>query len=123
MARDLGPLFRELAPPPGGLARLRDRLEAAEARRRRLALGWGAASALAAAALALVVTLTPQGQAPALPPLALRSPALVRLGIQSPPDAPVTVPPEARARIAVSAVPVTDPGVIYYRVDMLAPAE
>ena len=60
---------------------------------------------------------------PAEPPpldLPLRSPALVRLGVQTLPAAPVTVPPGARATVAVAQVPVADPGVIYYRVDVLA---
>jgi hypothetical protein len=47
------------------------------------------------------------------------NPAMIHLGLADPPREPVTVPVDQRSRIAVQRVTVTDPGVIYYRLDVL----
>lgn len=95
-------VFELLEPPSGGLSALRARIEA-EAPRRRLAWSFG----LAAAAVATVVTLLwwPVAQPPpeVESPVQLAShPALVRLGLEPAPEAPVSVPEGLRGEMAVS---------------------
>ena len=63
-------LLPDLEPPPGGLAKLRARLDEERARRRRRALRWALAPTRAAAAL-LLFFLLPRGA-----PLELDHPAL-----------------------------------------------
>jgi hypothetical protein len=67
-----------------------------------------------------VLTLQPEPPAPA--PLPMRSPALVRLGVQAPPTSPLTILPGPHA-VAATPVPVADPGVLYYRIEVLAPPD
>ena len=70
------------------------------------AAGWGAGAAAAA-------------RRPPAAPVLPDDPVLAALiGAQELP--PVDVPAQARATTAVSAVPVDDPGVVYYRVASLA---
>lgn len=124
-------LLPDLPPPPGGLARLRARLDAEEAQRARRWWWWaGLAAPLSAATAAALVWLphrpplepTSLGASPAQ--LALTaSPALARLGLVAPADDVARVTPGAGGEVAVIAVPVATPGVSYYRVGVLVPAE
>ena len=121
---DLDRLFPDLVPPPGGLQRLRARLDARDERRPALPRWTWALPPVAAAVAALLLTIRPPAppSAPrALPPAPFSSPALVRLGLEALPSAAVTVPPEARDHVSIQAVPVATEGVIYYRVDVLSP--
>jgi hypothetical protein len=79
-------LFEPLEPPPGGLQRLRARLDAP---RTRSAPIWIFAVATCALALGAVA-------------------------LQAPPREPVTVPPSGRAEVAVVRVPLRDERVVFY---------
>ena len=94
-----------LAPPPGGLAALRERL----VRRRRR---WSVVVAIPLAATALLLVLG-RVPGPARPGLAADDPVL----LAAPPDAPVTVPADAAHAVAVRRVPVD--GVVWYRVEAI----
>jgi len=90
-------VFVDLPPPPGGLRRLRSRLD----RRRR----WQApALALAAAAVLLTLALPPQAPPPDLSPLL------------STPSSPISVLPAAAGRLAVSEIETGTPELVHYRV-------
>lgn len=102
-------VFAGIAPPPGGLTRLRARLDeegAADPLRWHRAAWAGAALA----AVALLWTL------PTIAPARLENaPGLVRLGVAAAPRSAVVVPGSARADLAVLAVAET-PDVVFYRV-------
>ena len=101
-------VFGELAPPPGGLTRLRARLD----EERGDVLRWHRA-AWAAATVAAVALLWTR---PSIAPSPLEAtPGLVRLGAASSPRASVTVVDDSRASVAVLAVAET-PDVVFYRV-------
>ncbi|MCB9762631.1 MAG: hypothetical protein H6739_22720 [Alphaproteobacteria bacterium] len=94
MSDPLRDVFIEHEPPPGGLARLRERLDAPRAP--RLALGFAVA-----VAAALLVTL--------------RTPPAPELSPPEPPAEPVTLAADA-GRVALQRVETGDAQVIYYRV-------
>jgi hypothetical protein len=114
--RELSRLFDELAPPPGGLADLRDRLRGREVRRRRtlrLAAAFAGAAALAIVVVWLALPTPTREPAPWLSRSDLYA---VHLGVVEPPSEPVTVPPDQRGEIAVRRVPTSDERVVFYRV-------
>jgi hypothetical protein len=115
-------LFETLAPPPGGVAVLRRRLQRERPRRRmRLAsLGVGATLAIAGLLVAAQVrTARKQLPIPAEP-----HPALVRLGLQHPPREPAAIPRRMRHRMALQRVPLETDRVVFYYVAVLpAPSE
>lgn len=98
--------FPDLAPPPGGLERLRARLD----RRRRPLARPLVGLALAAAALLLWLRLPPSHPTPAAP---LGPGIAVLTGL---PAEPVTVAPGETGGTAVTRVPTEDRGVVMYRV-------
>ncbi len=115
MKPSLDDLFVRLEPPPGGEALLRARLAGAPRRSHRLR--WAALTAVpAVAALLLWLALPrPAAHRRAVAPYPLSHPALIELGLEVAPTAPVTVPAAMRGRVAVTEVSV-QPGVVYYRV-------
>lgn len=101
-------VFGQLAPPPGGLTRLRARLDENGAD----PLRWHRAAWVSAAlgAVALLWTL------PTISPASLeQAPGLVRLGVAESPRSTVVVAGTARQGLAVLAVAET-PDVVFYRV-------
>jgi len=106
--------FDELVPPPGGVERLRVRIargERARVRRRRLTGALVAAPLLAAAAY---IALSPAG--PTAPPLVEFSPTRIGLGLDSPPDEPVTLSPDRRRSAAIQRVSLGTDAVLFYLV-------
>jgi hypothetical protein len=105
-------LFEKLEPPPGGLARLRARMDA-RPRRKRVVVPL--AFAFAAAAIVLLVVV---GRGRAADPLSAarqRGDAPeIALGLARMPGAAVTIDDEARATTALAEVPTQDPHVAFY---------
>ena len=107
-------VFPVLEPPPGGLARLRDRLERERGRRRRL---WAPVLVACAASLALVLLVRfPHRVEPTAIFLSPVSgdvhPALIALGLAAPPREGA----ELRDGRALRRVPVDAKGVTVYLV-------
>ena len=95
-------------PPPGGLTRLRARLDA----ERVDPLRWHRAAWVGATLAAVAIVWN----APAIAPAELAgTPGVVRLGAADSPRSSVAVPAAARADLAVLAVAET-PEVVFYRV-------
>lgn len=126
---DWSTVFEELTPPPGGLQKLRTRLDEVarqelRARRPMQRTRWAFALAAVACLLTLVAVQVwqPGSRAAAnwseLIP-ADGNPALTRLGLTEPPLAAVSVPPQQSHRIALQHVEVNTPGVLYYRFAVL----
>ena len=114
--RELGRLFDQLTPPPGGLADLRRRIDRRAARRRRgfrLATACAGVAVVALLALWLALPLRSRGPAPWLDRDDLYA---VRLGLVAPPSEPVTVPAADKDRVAVQRVATRDPRIVFYRV-------
>jgi hypothetical protein len=106
--------FEALDPPPGGVERLRERIARsgrARARRRRVVRGLAALPVLAVLAWAM----RPEADAPA-PAFFEFSPTRIGLGIDAPPDEPVTVPPADRGSVAISRVSLGTDAVLLYLV-------
>jgi hypothetical protein len=108
-------LFEVLEPPPGGLARLRARIEAHERSMRRTGLLFGAAGLAAALLLITVLLLAPPAHR-ALLHGAEGDLLAIRLGLAAAPEEPVTIPPALRGSYAASRVPTSDDRVTYYRI-------
>lgn len=110
-------VFATIEPPPGGLTRLRARLDERNEPARfpwRVRVAWIVA---ATAGVAIVLQLAPPpSEAPAL----ASTPGLVRLGVGVRPHDAVSVAPAERDRVAVLAVAET-PQVVFYRVATLTP--
>jgi hypothetical protein len=105
---DLRDVFRELDPPPGGLAALRARIDARSRRGR-----WIALPALATAAAIVFAVVSRPAPAP-LP----WDPTLQSLGLEAPPAEPVTLPDSRRGDTALMRVETGTPGVTFYRVSV-----
>lgn len=118
-------VFDVRQPPAGGLQRLRARLDDGH---RRASLGrvlWIGAAAVVAAGVAIAVSssgveLRSTSPAP-LPGAQEMLPVLAGLGMAAAPDEPVSVPDEARARIAVERVALPTDDVVYYWVASAEP--
>jgi hypothetical protein len=107
-------IFERLDPPPGGAAKLRERLDAPErfARRARL-VAVPAALALAAAVLLLVLTR------PRVPDLVTAARVHgdlneVALGLSDAPRGSVALAPERQATAGMVAVPTENSNVVFY---------
>ncbi len=119
-------VFEELTPAPGGLAKLRARLDEEASRRPRQAarrMRWAAAVATVVLVAAIATAVLWRGGTSSHLELgaAADSPAMVGLGLAPAPTDPVTVPAADRGCVAVERIPVADSDVIYYRVVVLAP--
>jgi len=101
----LDDVFVELTPPPGGVSRLRARLD----RRRRR---WPVFTAAVAVAVVLIAVLLPTS-----------SPELSALMIASGERPAVSVPPSAARQLAVSPVETGTPTLVLYRLDSLMDLE
>jgi len=120
-------VFENLAPPPGGLEDLRSKLdlEFGTSYRAISISRWPLRSAVAAAAAAVLLFVglslvqTSTGEFEALLNLT-ENPATARLGLSAFPSEPVSVMPRDRPRVVVKRVEVADPGVVFYRVAVLA---
>lgn len=115
------PLFRELEPPPGGLAQLRARIEADERQhaRWRWALVAVAILAIIGAAIAIPLAL----RQPALPEAAQQAaaplpspahPAGEHLGLSTPQAEPAVVIPQPGRSAALKQIEVSHPDVVLY---------
>ena len=117
-------IFTELAPPPHGLERFRERLtqETGTPHAHVRYLAFGAASLLICFALITLLygPFAPSRDIAQNQGLArLREefdPAMIRLGLAHMPSEPVTIPADQRRNIAVQRVPIPDSDVIYYRI-------
>jgi len=123
-------IFPELIPPSGGLEKLRRRLgKEPESRRMR----WNRpVLALTGAVILICLVLWPitgriirggRQDFTAQIPASLKTganPAMFRLGLADMPFETVTVPIELRNSMAVQRVSVSDPNVIYYRIDIIS---
>lgn len=108
--------FETLEPPPGGLARLRSRIER-DRRRRRLALGLqGAVAGAVVVGLLAWVTGIPRSPAPPMPEL---EPARLALGLSPTPAEVVSISPARRHEMAAVRVAVPTQRVVIYRVASL----
>ena len=131
MADDKSRIFPNLAPPAGGLERLRRQLDREQDNRRtRWQIPVVAATAIFICSAVWLVTSEIRSESRrdqfsrALASLKAESnPALVRLGLADAPSEAVTVPTGQRKRVAVERVAVPDPGVIYYRLAILDSGE
>lgn len=119
-------IFPELIPPSGGLENLRQRLEKEpESRRMR----WNRPVLALTGAVILICLITGwivRGSRQDFTTQVLASlktganPAMFRLGLADMPFETVTVPMELRNSVAVQRVNVSDPNVIYYRIDIIS---
>lgn len=134
-------VFERLEPPPGGPARLRARLAAAEEPRSSLPLrppAWVAAAAVAASLVVLVVlaalepparratdaAIPPPGPVAAAAPEARlpgTHPAFAALGLEPPPSEPVAASASAGGALALQRVPLADERVVFYLVAAVGP--
>ena len=110
-------IFERLAPPAGGLATLRTRLEARGDRARRLALP---AFALALAMLALFLWKRSAAPDPIAAARSSGGLAEVSLGLAPMPSVVVTIEEESRATTALAEVPTSNPNVAFYWVSSTA---
>jgi len=107
--------LRPLEPPPGGVDGLRRRL--ARHARRRKATRRASAGLVAVLVLAVgALTLREHRSRRPLPEWATSDLLAVELGLVRAPTEPVSVPPEARGRVAVRRVPTGDARVALYLV-------
>jgi len=105
-------VFERLDPPPGGLARLRDRLED-RPRARWARLVWAPAVALG---VAVVFVRVGGGKVDVLAAARGQGGASeVGLGLSAPPEAVVTLTDESRSTTALARVPTSDPRVAMFR--------
>lgn len=129
MDRKRNPIFPELSPPPGGLGELRRRMQQplgpfGKDRRIRVLVSTGAAVTVCLLMWPVLKgtlntgRMDPAARMPALLQAGF-NPALVRLGLADPPSEAVTVPREERRRAAVEKVAVSNPEVIYYRIEVV----
>jgi hypothetical protein len=103
-----------LEPPPGGLTRLRARLDAEERRaHRRHTWAWSLPAAAALALLLLWLAWPAPAPPPPSPLAAADLPALAALRASSP--RPPGVQARDPAALTVAPVPITSPRVLYYR--------
>ena len=122
-------LFKTVEPPPGGLEKLRSRLDEEETKRFPLLMRISYAGAALVVALALLLLVSrPFTRAPEEKPfneLLARStdPSLVRYGVKEAPEAAVSIRRENRGRMAVMEMPVESDEVIFYWVVTLSPPE
>jgi len=119
-------IFAEMTPPPGGLERFRRRLEqeSGHSHKQWRYLVPAAVSLLFCIVLSVwIIDSFISERNPTDPFLAQLkaeyNPAMIRLGLADPPGEAVTVPVDQRSRMAVQRVTVSDPDVIYYRLDVL----
>jgi hypothetical protein len=111
-------LFESLAPPRGGLAGLRARVER-DGRRRVRARNL---QAVAAVVVVLAVsTWSVFGPRMAVEPLPGLDLAGIGLGMAPSPSETVTVPEDRRHELAVHRVPLEDDTVVFYRIGSLQP--
>jgi len=115
------PLFETLAPPPGGVDGLRQRLrrEGRRRRARRAVLGVAGALAIAGAIAGMLAALQVRTSRRPLPIPAELHPALVGLGVQPPPAEPAVIPPGMRHRMALQRVPLETDRVVFYYLAVL----
>jgi len=108
-------MFEPLEPPPGGLVRLRARLERdrRRTRARRTACGAAAALLLGLAAWLALGPGTTGRPAEAGDPFRL---ARIGLGLDRLPSEPLTIRAEDRHRTAALRVPLSDESVVFYLV-------
>lgn len=109
-------IFPRLNPPPGGLAKLRGRLEV------RDGYPWARIGWLTAVAVAVGLILVLGRRASFDVVAAARSlggPSEVGLGLSPLPEAPLTLTDEAQRTSAVTRVPSSDPRVTMYLVGTL----
>jgi hypothetical protein len=106
-------IFEQLAPPPGGLAALRARLDA---RPRRARLLVPLALALTFAAAAVVLLVVGRGRTPDLVAAARQrgDAPEIALGLAPRPASPVAALREDRATTALAEVQTADPRVVFY---------
>jgi hypothetical protein len=109
--------FELLDPPPGGLKRLRSRIDGDRRRRRTFRLAWSAAAAMLLIAAAASLSLSIPAGKQESDPRFLR--ARIHLGLLPPPAEPVTVPQGDRLRTAVQRIEGDDERVVFYRVASL----
>lgn len=120
-------IFTELTPPPGGLERFRRRLEqeSGHSPRRWRYLVPAAVSLFFCVALSVWIhDLYISGEKSPTDPLMAQlkaeyNPAMIRLGLADLPREAVTVPVDQQSRMAVQRVAVSNPDVIYYRIDVI----
>jgi hypothetical protein len=112
-------LFDDLAPPRGGLAGLRARIDRAARRQARLRLLRGAVATGAALGLAGLLLVSRPAETP--PPRLELGPSAVRWGLRELPSEPVTVTVGSRGRLAVRRVPLESERVVFYLVGSTSP--
>jgi hypothetical protein len=109
-------IFEKLSPPPGGLAKLRGRLEVHDGH------PWARIGGLTAVVVAVGLILV-LGRRSSFDVVAaarfLGGPSEVGLGLAPPPEAPLTLTDEAQRTSAITRVPSSDPRVTMYLVGTL----
>jgi hypothetical protein len=133
---DHEPLFRPLEPPPGGPARLRERLarERERAARPRRAWAWAAPALAAAATVAILLLASPPKPSPGNPASdpgrsalaelvrdSLAQPTLASLGLAPRAAQPVEVAGPWRGTTALLRMPVDDHRVVLYLMAQVGP--
>lgn len=109
--------FELLDPPPGGLTRLRARIDGDRRRRATLRLAWSGAAATLLIAAAVTLALSIPRSKQESDPRFRR--ARIHLGLAAPPSEPMVVPEENRHLAAARRVPLPDDKVVFYRVASL----
>ncbi len=115
-----GRLFERLEPPPGGLQRLRARIER-RARHHACLERLGYASAFALLLFLTAAVIVGPRRLKSEPPLPAFDQARLRLGMSSSPVEAMTIPASERTVLGAQRVPLQTNEVLFYLVASVAP--